>query len=230
MSIENIIFFLAGMGLLMYGIKIMGEGLELAAGAKLKTLLEKMTSNRFLAVVVGFIITTLIQSSTATTVMVVGFVNTGIMNLTQAIGVIMGANIGTTTTSVLVSLNLSSFAPVAIAIGVMVLCKEECIQAYRRSYYRLWYAFPRNVSDENLYGAASGFTDIQRMAYECRQPCYRYFDRRRNGRLDSQLSRFHGYFTGACLTGTCTAEFRRVCNIRSEYRYLCDINDFLNRH
>ena len=121
MSIENIIFFLAGMGLLMYGIKIMGEGLELAAGAKLKTLLEKMTSNRFLAVVVGFIITTLIQSSTATTVMVVGFVNTGIMNLTQAIGVIMGANIGTTTTSVLVSLNLSSFAPVAIAIGVMVL-------------------------------------------------------------------------------------------------------------
>ena len=119
--IESIIFFLAGMGLLMYGIKIMGEGLELAAGAKLKTLLEKMTSNRFFAVIVGFVITALIQSSTATTVMVVGFVNTGIMNLTQAIGVIMGANIGTTTTSVLVSLNLSSFAPVAIAIGVMML-------------------------------------------------------------------------------------------------------------
>ena len=119
--IESIIFFLAGMGLLMYGIKIMGEGLELAAGAKLKSLLEKMTSNRFFAVIVGFVITALIQSSTATTVMVVGFVNTGIMNLTQAIGVIMGANIGTTTTSVLVSLNLSSFAPVAIAIGVMML-------------------------------------------------------------------------------------------------------------
>lgn len=121
MTIENIIFFLAGMGLLMYGIKILGEGLELAAGAKLKTLLEKMTSNRFFAVIVGFVITTLIQSSTATTVMVVGFVNTGIMNLTQAIGVIMGANIGTTTTSVLVSLNLSSFAPIAIAIGVIIL-------------------------------------------------------------------------------------------------------------
>lgn len=121
MTVENVIFFLAGMGLLMYGIKIMGEGLELAAGAKLKTLLEKMTSNRFFAVLVGFVITTLIQSSTATTVMVVGFVNTGIMNLAQAIGVIMGANIGTTTTSVLVSLNLSSFAPVTIAIGVMML-------------------------------------------------------------------------------------------------------------
>lgn len=121
MGIENIILFLAGMGLLMYGIKIMGEGLELAAGAKLKTLLEKMTSNRFFAVLVGFIITTLIQSSTATTVMVVGFVNTGIMNLTQAIGVIMGANIGTTTTSILVSLNLSAYAPIAIAIGVIIL-------------------------------------------------------------------------------------------------------------
>jgi len=119
--IQSIIFFLAGMGLLMYGIKIMGEGLELAAGSKLKTLLEKMTSNRFLAVIVGFVITALIQSSTATTVMVVGFVNTGIMNLAQAIGVIMGANIGTTTTSVLVSLNLSSFAPVAIAVGVIIL-------------------------------------------------------------------------------------------------------------
>ena len=120
MRIENIIFFCAGIGLLMYGIKIMGEGLELAAGAKLKSLLEKMTSNRFFAVLVGFVITTLIQSSTATTVMVVGFVNTGIMNLVQAIGVIMGANIGTTTTSVLVSLNLSSFAPIAIIIGVTI--------------------------------------------------------------------------------------------------------------
>lgn len=118
MTVENIITFLAGMGLLLYGIKIMGEGLELAAGAKLKSLLEKMTSNKFLAVIVGFVITTLIQSSTATTVMVVGFVNTGIMNLTQAIGVIMGANIGTTTTSILVSLNLGMIAPVAIAIGV----------------------------------------------------------------------------------------------------------------
>jgi len=118
MTVESIITFLAGMGLLLYGIKIMGEGLELAAGAKLKSLLEKMTNNKFLAVIVGFVITTLIQSSTATTVMVVGFVNTGIMNLTQAIGVIMGANIGTTTTSILVSLNLGMIAPVAIAIGV----------------------------------------------------------------------------------------------------------------
>lgn len=117
MGFENIAMLVSGLGLLLYGIKILGEGLELAAGAKLKTLFEKMTSNRFLAVIVGFIITTLIQSSSATTVMVVGFVNTGIMNLTQAIGVIMGANIGTTTTSILVSLDIGTFAPIAIGIG-----------------------------------------------------------------------------------------------------------------
>lgn len=130
MSITNFITFAGGLGLLLYGIKIMGEGLELAAGAKLKTLLEKMTRNKFLAVLVGFVITTLIQSSSATTVMVVGFVNTGIMNLTQAIGVIMGANIGTTTTSVLVSLNLTDVAPIAIFFGafMMLFAKKNSLK------------------------------------------------------------------------------------------------------
>lgn len=120
MGFGNIATLLSGLGLLLYGIKILGEGLELAAGAKLKILLEKMTSNRFAAVLVGFVITTLIQSSSTTTVMVVGFVNTGIMNLTQAIGVIMGANIGTTTTSILVSLDIGKYAPIAIGIGVFL--------------------------------------------------------------------------------------------------------------
>lgn len=120
MGFGNIVTLLSGLGLLLYGIKILGEGLELAAGAKLKVLLEKMTSNRFAAVLVGFVITTLIQSSSTTTVMVVGFVNTGIMTLTQAIGVIMGANIGTTTTSILVSLDIGKYAPIAIGIGVFL--------------------------------------------------------------------------------------------------------------
>ena len=120
MGFGSIATLLSGLGLLLYGIKILGEGLELAAGAKLKVLLEKMTSNRFAAVLVGFVITTLIQSSSTTTVMVVGFVNTGIMNLTQAIGVIMGANIGTTTTSILVSLDIGKYAPIAIGIGVFL--------------------------------------------------------------------------------------------------------------
>ena len=132
MGFENIAMLLSGMGLLLYGIKILGEGLELAAGAKLKILLERMTRNRFFAVLVGFVITTLIQSSTATTVMVVGFVNTGIMNLTQAIGVIMGANIGTTTTSVLVSLDIGKYAPIAIGIGAFwsTLAKKNYISIW----------------------------------------------------------------------------------------------------
>lgn len=118
MGITNLILFVGGLGMFLYGIHIMGEGLELSAGSKLKTLLEKVTKNKFLAVLIGFLVTAIIQSSSATTVMVVGFVNAGLMNLTQAIGVIMGANIGTTMTSVLISLKLTTIAPVAIFIGV----------------------------------------------------------------------------------------------------------------
>lgn len=127
LNFQNIAELLCGMGVLLYGIKILGEGLELAAGSKLKSMLEKMTKNRFAAVFLGFVITTLIQSSTATTVMVVGFVNTGIMNLTQAIGVIMGANIGTTTTSVLVSLDIGKYAVLAVGIGAfwMMFAKKN---------------------------------------------------------------------------------------------------------
>lgn len=101
----------------------------------------KNDKNRFLAVLVGFLITTLIQSSSATTVMVVGFVNTGLMNLTQAIGVIMGANIGTTTTSVLVSLNLTGIAPIAIFIGAfMILLPKEFAEICRAGTRRFRHA------------------------------------------------------------------------------------------
>ena len=121
MSITNILSLAGGIGLFLFGIRTMGEGLENAAGSKLKRLLEVITSNRFLAVFVGFLVTAVIQSSSATTVMVVGFVNAGIMSLTQAVGVIMGANIGTTVTSVLIALNFSDIAPVAVLIGMILL-------------------------------------------------------------------------------------------------------------
>lgn len=121
MSIQNILLFAGGIGLFLFGIKFMGDGLELAAGSKLKKLLEVLTSNRFLAVLVGFVVTAVIQSSSATTVMVIGFVNAGLMNLTQAVGVIMGANIGTTVTSVLIALDLTDIAPLAIFIGVILM-------------------------------------------------------------------------------------------------------------
>lgn len=121
MTIQNFLLFAGGIGLFLFGIKFMGDGLELAAGSKLKKLLEVLTSNRFLAVLVGFVVTAVIQSSSATTVMVIGFVNAGLMNLTQAVGVIMGANIGTTVTSVLIALDLTDIAPLAIFIGVILM-------------------------------------------------------------------------------------------------------------
>ena len=121
MGLLDIVVFLGGVGLFLYGIKIMGQGLEMAAGSKMKKLLDKVTSNKFMAVLIGVIITALIQSSSATTVMVVGFVNAGLMNLVQATGVIMGANIGTTVTSVLIALNLSDIAPAFIFAGALLL-------------------------------------------------------------------------------------------------------------
>lgn len=110
-----------GLALFLYGMQTMGEGLELAAGNRLKEILERLTSNRFLAVLVGLVTTAIIQSSSATTVMVVGFVNAGLMNLTQAIGVIMGANIGTTVTGQLIALNISAIAPLIAFAGILLI-------------------------------------------------------------------------------------------------------------
>ncbi len=118
----KMIFYLAGgLGLFIYGMKLTSEGLEKAAGDKMKRLIEVLTSNTLMAILVGAAVTALIQSSSATTVMVVGFVNAGLMNLYQAAGIIMGANIGTTLMAQLIAFNLNDFAPLMIAIGVAFL-------------------------------------------------------------------------------------------------------------
>ncbi len=126
--VDIIIPFVGGLGMFIYGMQIMAAGLENAAGNKMKSILEALTRNKFMGVLLGAAITAIIQSSSATTVMVVGFVNAGIMNLTQAMGVIMGANIGTTVTGWLVSavewaefLKPATIAPIAIMIGVVVM-------------------------------------------------------------------------------------------------------------
>ena len=116
-----IISLLGGLGLFIYGMKIMGDGLENAAGEGLKNILEKVTKNPIIAVVVGAIVTAVIQSSSATTVMVVGFVNAGLMNLAQAAGIIMGANIGTTITAQLVAFKLTDIAPLFVCVGAMIV-------------------------------------------------------------------------------------------------------------
>lgn len=131
MSINDIgmlFSFIGGLGMFLYGMNIMADGLQKSAGNKMKQLLGFLTNNRFLAVVVGALITAIIQSSSATTVMVVGFVNAGILTLTQAVGVIMGANIGTTITSWIVSmsewgamLKPEFIAPLIIGIGAFTM-------------------------------------------------------------------------------------------------------------
>ena len=101
--LEMAIPFIGGLALFIYGMSIMAQGLEKAAGSKMKSILEALTQNKFMGIALGALVTAIVQSSSATTVMVVGFVNAGLMNLTQAMSVIMGANIGTTVTGWLVS-------------------------------------------------------------------------------------------------------------------------------
>ena len=137
-DIFNILTMIGGLALFLYGMNIMGDGLSQMAGGKLESVLERLTSKRIYAVLLGAGVTAVIQSSSATTVMVVGFVNSGIMHLSQAVGIIMGANIGTTMTSWLLSLTEingstiflqllkpSSFSPVLAAVGIILTMSSK---------------------------------------------------------------------------------------------------------
>lgn len=121
MEITEMFGLFGGLALFLYGMQMMSEGLENAAGDKMERILEKLTANRFVGVIVGALITAVIQSSSATTVMVVGFVNSGMMTLQQAVWIIMGANIGTTITGQLVALDIGLFAPLIAFSGVAMI-------------------------------------------------------------------------------------------------------------
>lgn len=152
--LESIFSFLGGLGMFLYGMSIMGDGMQKSAGSKLNKFLRMVTDNRLLAVGLGALITAILHSSGATTVMVVGFVNAGILNLTQAVGVIMGANIGTTITAWMVSLNSlgdamkvlqpSFFAPLVVAIGSFCLM-------FQRRRKKVWSVRSVSVSDSCLW-------------------------------------------------------------------------------
>lgn len=118
---ELILTLAGGLGLFLFGMNFMSQGMQKAAGAKLRNILEAMTKNKLIAVVFGALFTAIIQSSGATTVMVVSFVNAGIMSLTQSVGIIFGANIGTTITSQLVAFNLTGIAPVILLAGAVLM-------------------------------------------------------------------------------------------------------------
>ena len=121
MDIFSLFRVLGGLGLFFLGMKLMGDGLELAAGNKLRSLLEKITSNKYLGMLVGLVVTAVIQSSSATAAMVVGFTNAGLMELSQTVGILFGSKIGTCMTSVLLSFDMGSIVPLFIFVGVVVI-------------------------------------------------------------------------------------------------------------
>ena len=130
MSVYSLFQLLGGVGLFLYGMTMMSSGLQNACGDRLQSILEKATRNRLFAVISGILITILIQSSSATDVMVIGFVNAGLMDLYQAIGVIMGANIGTTVTAQITALDVSAIAPLLVFVGtvMMVFIKKDKVR------------------------------------------------------------------------------------------------------
>ena len=117
----NIINVFGGLGLFLIGMKMMGEGLELAAGSKLRTMLQKITSNKVIAMLVGVLVTAVIQSSSATDAMVVGFVNAGLMDIYQSIGILFGSKIGTTATSLLLAFDIKAYVPIFTFAGALVI-------------------------------------------------------------------------------------------------------------
>ena len=130
MKITEFFGLFGGLALFLHGMQMMSSGLEAAAGNRMKSILERLTANRFMGILVGALITTAVQSSSATTVMVVGFVNAGIMNLDQAVWLIMGANVGKTTTGLLIALDVGALAPLVAFAGVfmMVFVKKPDLQ------------------------------------------------------------------------------------------------------
>lgn len=159
MSVSILLSMAGGLGLFLFGMKLMSESIEKVAGAKLRRILEIFTTNHFTGMLVGIVFTGIIQSSSACTVMVVSFVNSGLMNLYQAAGVIFGANIGTTVTSQLVSFNLSAAAPVILLAGALVVmfCKKQKLVKFAEVIVGFGILF---LGLSNMSGAMSGMKDM----------------------------------------------------------------------
>lgn len=162
MPIQEIVFqFAGGLGIFLLGIKYMGEGLQKSAGDRLREILDTFTSNPFLGVLAGMIVTVLIQSSSGTTVLTVGLVNAGFMTLRQAIGVIMGANVGTTVTAFIIGLNISDYALPTMAVGAFLLFffKQKKINAVGQTVFGFGSLF------FGLQLMKSGMAPLQDMAW-----------------------------------------------------------------
>jgi phosphate:Na+ symporter len=142
-DVQKLIFeFIGGLGIFLLGIKYMGDGLQKSAGDRLRDILDRFTSNPFLGVLAGIIVTVLIQSSSGTTVLTVGLVNAGFMSLKQAIGVIMGANIGTTITAFIIGIDISAYSLPILAVGCFLLFffKSQKVNAIGQAVFWFWSA------------------------------------------------------------------------------------------
>ena len=146
---EIILGLMGGLGLFLYGMRLMSDSLEKAAGAKMRSILEFFTKTPLRGILVGTFFTAIIQSSSAATVMAVSFVNSGLMNLYQAAGVIMGANIGTTITSQLIAFNLSELAPVIIMAGIFMLMFSRKTRVQRAGKVLVGFALETNDEQHN---------------------------------------------------------------------------------
>ena len=153
MSMALVLKLLGGLALFLYGMQMMSTNLEAAAGNRMKDILEKLTANRFMGVIVGAVITAVIQSSSATTVMIVGFVNAGLMQLSQAVWLIMGANIGTTITGQMIALDVGMYAPLLAFLGVAMIMfvKNKKVQYVGGIIAGFGVLFPRNGNDERCH-------------------------------------------------------------------------------
>ena len=160
MNLEIILSMAGGLGLFLFGMRVMSDSIEKVAGAKLRQILEQLTTNRFKGILVGIIFTAIIQSSSACTVMVVSFVNSGLMTLYQAAGVIFGANIGTTVTSLLVSFKLEKAAPLILLAGVIIVmfCKKQKLTKFGEVIVGFGILF---MGLSTMSGAMSGMKDSQ---------------------------------------------------------------------
>ena len=160
MGLSQALTLFGGLALFLYSMNMMSAGLEAAAGNKMKSILEKLTSSTFMGVIVGTVITAIIQSSSATTVMLVGFVNSGLMQLGQAVGVIMGANIGTTVTGLLITLDIKEIAPAFAFIGVcmIVFSKKENINHWGKIIAGFGILF---IGMDMMSGSMAGLRDSE---------------------------------------------------------------------
>lgn len=230
--VEMLFRFIGGLGMFLYGMNVMADGLQKSAGNRMKHLLEFLTRNRLMGILVGAGVTAIIQSSSATTVMVVGFVNAGLMNLTQAVGVIMGANIGTTVTAWLVSmsewgafLKPEFFAPLLIGIGafMMLFSKKEKIVDVSEILVGFGVLF---IGLNFMSGAITPYRDapIFSEAFRVlgRNPILGMLAGLGGYGSDSELFRVGGYSADAGGQRPGQLELGGIYHPGAEYRYLCN--------